>query len=126
MVNFIPIGDIWSWNEDLLCIPKKLWLRREQRYMTFREILDSEVHLTYHTEEYDRLGIDVVENTSEEIFAVTIEMDERLNGRWHTSQEDEELQSQFWLMHKSAYPSVAIKSRIGAEFLRENRVLVRL
>lgn len=124
MVNFVPHGDIWSWSQDFLGIPKKLWLQRESRFMTFREIFDSEVHLFLDTEQYEQLGIEVVENTPEEIAAVAVEMHERLNGHWQTSEEDEELQSRFWSVHKSGYPSGAIKSRIGAEFLRQNRDLL--
>jgi len=125
MTNSIPIGDLWSWTGNFLCIPKKLWLEREDRFLAFHEIYDSGVQRFFHTEEYEELGIKVVENTPEEIAAVSVEMDERLKGDWETSKEDQELQERFWSAHKTAFPSVAINSRIGAEFLRQNRTLLK-
>ena len=123
-VNWIPLGDIWTWSEDYLFIPKKLWLHRENRFMTFREIYDSGVHLFHLTQQYERLGIDVVENTAEEITAAVLEMDDRISGRWQAREDDRELQWQFWSRHKSAYAAIPPKCRIGAEFLRQNRDLL--
>ena len=42
------------------------------------------------------MDLKLIENTPEEIRDVTIEMDERLNGTWKVSKEDEELQDRFW------------------------------
>jgi hypothetical protein len=70
------------------------------------------------------LGLEGIENTPEEISAVTIEMDERLNGTWETTEEDEELQQKFWTL----FGPNKLKSsdlRIGAEFLRQHRERLR-
>lgn len=123
-VNWIPLADIWTWSEDYLFVPKKLWLHRENRFMTFREIYDSEVHLFHRSEQYERLGIEAVENNPDEITAAAVEMDERLGGTWQTINEDEELQRRFWSVHKPIYPTFTVKSRIGAQFLRDNRDLL--
>ena len=124
MVNFIPLGDLWLWSDNHLSIPKKLWLRREHRFMTVGEITDSDVRMFVRTEQYDRLEIEVIENTPEEIASVVIEMDDRLSGTWPTSEEDEELQNRFWSVYRSNYTYATVKSRIGAQFLRENRNLL--
>ena len=71
-----------------------------------------------------KLNLQLIENTPEEIRAVTIEMDERINGRWNTTEEDEELQQRFWAL----YGPDKLKSpdlRIGAEYLRENQELIK-
>jgi len=73
--------------------------------------------------EFKKRGIEIVENTQEEIFAATNEMEERLSGTWVTKKEDEALQAQFW----SLLPSKLLKSpncRIGAQFLRDNREML--
>ena len=124
LVNSIPFEHILSWDPNYLVIPKKLWLRNEQRFMTFREILDSGVGRFLTTAEYEEFGIEVVDNTPEEITAAAVEMDERLNGTWRTTEEDDDLQRRFWLLFKSSELNGVLLSRVGAEFLRQNKVLL--
>ena len=51
-------------------------------------------------------------------------MDERLKGTWQTTEEDEELQQRFWSLFKPSELNQVFLSRIGAEFLRQNRELL--
>jgi hypothetical protein len=51
-------------------------------------------------------------------------MDSRLNGTWVNSPEDDELQKRFWSLFRSSQYHGTIVSRIGADFLRENRALL--
>ena len=125
-VNYVPLFYAPSRGLNDLIIPKKLWLRAEQRFLTFREALSSEVGKFFQSEQYEKLGIDVVENTPEEIRALAVEMDERINGTWQTSKEDEERQVRFWsLFEPSEYnENKDFLPRIGAEFLRQNSDLL--
>lgn len=123
-VNYIPLEHVHTWKPNDLFIPKKLWLREEHRLMTFREILESGVGRFLQTEKYEQLGIEVIENTPEEITAVAIEMDERLKGTWQATEEDEELQGRFWSLFKPSELNGVFLSRIGTEFLRQNRELL--
>jgi len=109
---------------DSLFIPKKLWLRKDHRFMTFPEIVSSGVGGFLHTEEFDRLGVDVLENTPEEITAVALEMEERLKGTWAGTAEDEELQRRFQCLFKLPEWPNATMPQMGAEFLRQNRDLM--
>lgn len=132
LVNLIPLDCSSTWVPGQLLIPKKLWSREKGRYLTFSEFL---ARVTEFRQENNRIlvghnyaasGIDVVENTPDEISAVCLEMDARLKGTWETTEEDEELQERFW----SLFEQGAMKSkdeflvRIGAEFLRQNRELL--
>ena len=74
-----------------------------------------------YARQYEEDGIELIENTPEEIESLAIEMDERLKGTWHTTYEDEELQKRFWDVFPKSELHGEIKSRIGSEFLRENR-----
>lgn len=109
-------------SQDLF-IPKKVWIKADGRFMTFREVHDSGIGLFLQTEQFERLGVELVENTPEEITALAIEMDDRLNGIWETTPEDEELQEEFQLIFRRA-DSCKEGTRIGAHFLRENRDLL--
>ncbi|UCD55362.1 MAG: TIGR04372 family glycosyltransferase [Candidatus Omnitrophota bacterium] len=118
-VNYVQLEFIPIWGIQDLFIPRKLWLRKERRFLTLSEIINSDIK-RFFSEQYEQLGIEVVENTPEEIRVVALEMDERLKGTYKTTGEDEELQRRFWSVYKERWPHRKILSRIGAEFLRQN------
>jgi putative glycosyltransferase (TIGR04372 family) len=107
-----------------LFIPKKMWLIRKHRFMTFSEIFESGVGRFTRSEQYEEYGLEVVENTPDEIMDIAIEMDELLNGTCKATQEDEELQRRFWDIFPNSKLCGEIKTRIGAKFLRDNRELL--
>ena len=123
-VSYVPLEYAPTWGANDLLIPKKLWLREERRFLTFREIIESGVGRFLITEQYEQLGIEVIENTPEEITALAVEMDERLKGTWQTTEEDEELQRRFRSLFKSSELHGVFLSRIGSEFLRQNQELL--
>ena len=123
-VNFVPLEFIWMWYPNALYIPKKYWLRNARRFMTFREIFESGAGKYSYAQEYERHGIELVENTPEEINVLAMEMDDRLNGTWQTTDEDETLQKQFWNIFPKSEFRGEIRARIGTEFLRDNRELL--
>ena len=107
-----------------LFILKKIWSIKEERFLTFREILDSEVARYVTSAQYKKAGLKVVENTAEEILDLAIEMNERLDGKFETTEEDEELQENFHSLLKPHHWCYGTPTRIGAKFLRENRELL--
>ena len=120
--DFIPLGIDFSHRcgPNCLIIPKKLWLRKERRFLTFREILDSGIGKFWLSEQYEKFGIEVIDNTSEEILDLAVEMDEWLRGTGKAGEEDEQLQRRFWLLfnQNNMYKKPTI--RIGTKFLRQN------
>lgn len=124
-INVLPLEYAPSWGRNTLFIPKKLWLPKEHRFMSFREILESAAGRFLYAQQYDQIEIDIVDNTSEEIKALAIEMDERLKGTWQTTEEDEELQRRFWSFFKKSKLHGTIKARIGADFLKQNQDLLK-
>lgn len=131
-VNYAPVEYLFTYISNSLTIIKKRWLRYKKRFMTFREIFASGAGLFLDSQQFEENGIELIENTPEEIAAAVLEMEARLNGRWETTEEDEELQKRFWDIFPkdivSPYNSRPlhgeIRSRIGAEFLRQNRALL--
>ena len=96
----------------------------KNRYMNFSEILNFNFGAEDTNKIFSRQNIELIENTPEEIRAVTIEMDDRLKGIWKTSGEDEDLQKRFWTLFspdKQTNPAW----RIGTEFLRQNQALIK-
>jgi putative glycosyltransferase (TIGR04372 family) len=87
LINAFP----WPWTENpmrrnSLVIPKKYWLRNEQRFMKISEMVELEEKFYYkefyNREFIDNLGIDVVENTSEEMTGAILEINARLDNSW--------------------------------------------
>ena len=108
-----------------LFIPKKIWCTKKKRILTFGEILESEVAHYDHTEQYAEAGLEVVENTPEEILDLAREMNERLDGNFEYTKEDEELQKRFHSLFQPHHNSYGSPARIGAKFLRQNRELLK-
>lgn len=92
--------------------------------MTFREILKLGLAYLQDTQGYEKLGIEVVENSPKEIADVAIEMDEINRGTWTATEEDEKLQECFWSILKANNPQREIRTRIGREFLRQHHELL--
>jgi putative glycosyltransferase (TIGR04372 family) len=130
-VNYVHLVLIPSGGAQDLFIPKKLWLKKEQRFLTLSEVLQSEIKNFCKTEQYERLGIKHIENTPEEIAALAIEMDERLKGTWQACEEDEELQRRFWSVFEASRSSMPktwhgeLLLRVGRDFLRNNPEFVK-
>ena len=108
-----------------LFLLQRVWLEREDRFATFKEMLlmpgySEEKHL-------ERLGVKLVKNTVEEIKAVCDEMNARIDGTWLTTVEDEELQRRYQelIVKYSNKPEWNGGGRIGAQFLRDNQDLLR-
>jgi putative glycosyltransferase (TIGR04372 family) len=125
LVNLIPLEHVPTWSPIFFFITKKLWLRKERRFLTFREILDSKIGRIFRSDKYEQLGLEVIENTPQEITALAAEMDERLKGTWQETGEDIELQQRFWSLFKPNEINQIFVSHIGNEFLRQNRDLLK-
>ena len=124
ITNLIPLGNVHFWYPIYLFIPKKLWLLDEKRFLTFNEILKSDLAKAFHTDLYEQHGIEIVENSLEEIRALSVEMDDRLKGIWQSTEEDENLQKRFWDLYMPLKQNTKNFTRIGTIFLRENRELL--
>jgi len=123
-VNYVPLELAHTSGPHDLFIPKKIWFAKEDRFLSFKEILRSDIGTFALNNQYDELGLEVVENSPQEIAALVKEMDSRLDGSWAGEPEDEELQKQFWSLFRPNEFHGTIVSRIGADFLRKSRTLL--
>lgn len=124
--NTIPLfGDVQALTTVDLSIPKKLWWRDKQRFMTMPEILKFGVSEFWNTSDYEKAGIEIVSNTPEEINSFVVEIQERLNGSWKEGEGDEMRQNLFWSVFEKNGGLAAkyIRLRIGRDFLRDNQYL---
>lgn len=122
--NYIPL-EFAPFREGDLFIPKKIWSIKKRRFLTFREILDSKMGRCLLSEQYIKAGLKVIENTAEEILDLVIEMNQRLDGTFKSKEEDEELQNRFRSLFKPNHICYGTPARIGTEFLRKNKELLK-
>ena len=123
--NWIPIKFQILGRNDLL-IPKKLWSNEKKRCLTFQEIVEGGIDSWVWADQYQRAGIEMVNNTAEEILDLAQEMNARLGGTWVTTDEDEELQRRFREILQPGHLFKDMRCRMGAKFLRQNQELLEI
>ena len=128
-VNMLPPGYLFTFRNQFLGIFKHHLDSDSGRELSLSEIFSRKVGLCMSASDYKMNGVDVIENTPEEIRDVAIEMVERLNGTWLTHADDIALQQRFWEIFPTdvvdAYEGKRlhgeIRGRFGANYLRNNQ-----
>jgi len=122
--NFAPLGHVYSWSSRHMTIFKKLLDKYNNAFVPASHQLNSTVGWTIHMDKIDPDRFAYIENTSDEIWSVTREMVERLEGKWNDSESDSALQKKFWNQLPRGYLHNEMNSRIGSDFLRSNTWLL--
>lgn len=76
----------------------------------------------FRTEDYANAKVKIVDNSPEEILNLVREVNERLDGKFKLTAEDRNLQVKFKLLFKPGMRCHGFLSRIGASFLKENKL----
>ncbi len=110
-----------SGSNDLF-IPQLAWLIRENCFASFEWMANNFMWAL----DSDRLGFEytIVHNTSQQIVDVNNEMLNRLEGTWHDTDEDLELQSRLRSLQLALNMGERAPARMGAKFLREHQHLL--
>lgn len=132
--NVIPISlDVWGThpqNAKNLYIFKKYYKKDENRFLSVREMMQIEKKVQYDGRRYAKMGIEVVENSEEEILDLTVEMNERLDGTWVETAEDVKLQNRYqdllkqWCLREQLKDTAMLHAKVGTLFLRKNPFLL--
>jgi putative glycosyltransferase (TIGR04372 family) len=125
LANMVPLAALAVGPWDI-CIPKLHWSFELHRYLTYKEIFNSEVSKFQYREQYDAVGVRTDENTPDEIRDLTIEMFEKLSCSKNI-QDDlntnlSEQHSFFHLMNASHY-SFGACSQVGQKFILQHKDL---
>ena len=131
--NLLPTGYLPTFSDKFILTTKRHILSGQQRELTLSEIFSHRVGFCMRTSNYETKGIDLIENTPEEIRDVVMEMVDRLNGNWLAHEDDEVLQQRFWEIfptdgvdaHQGNPLHGEIRAHFGANFLRNNREWLR-
>jgi putative glycosyltransferase (TIGR04372 family) len=105
-------------------LPQKLWLKSENRFLTFKEIADNDIGLDLWTNQrYEKVGIECMQSSSEDILDMAKEMNDIIDGVYFYSEEDEWLQEQWRSIFKTYHAPKFTKARVSSAFLKKNREL---
>lgn len=131
--NFIPVflnSESFPYNSQNLYIFKKYFSKKENRFLTVKEMMQIEKKVKYNGTLYEQYGIEVIENSAEEILDLVMEMNAKIDGEWIETIEDIELQKRYqmiykeWCKQQHYKESEIILFNVGSMFLRKNIFLL--
>ena len=119
LTNWIPIA-LPNWYGIDLMIPKLMRNKMTGKLLNFNEMFDEPLGAIQNVFDFPE-AIEIIENTPEEIRAVTVEMLDRLEGKPYTA-EDNALQDQYFelAISKGSYRG----SRLGRDFLEQYKIIL--
>ncbi len=135
----VPVGHLFTYKERFILITKHHILKKEKRRLSLSEIFSHGLAYAHDTKIFEQKGIELVENTQEEIKDLAVEMVENFESKKKLSSEDEELQKTFRSLYASNIkrydyqketkdPTIIhdqIRSSFSTKFLRENKNWLR-
>jgi putative glycosyltransferase (TIGR04372 family) len=135
VVNVVPYSEISYSGVNDLFILKKYFSTTQDRLLTLSEILSEPLLLHYnkYTDSsrayYEGIGLEIHENSPEEISGLIQEIEQRERGEFQPSQEDQELQDRYISILEENNELIAPFSdfqrlRMGSHFLRTNSVVL--
>ena len=122
-VNMIPLAHYPHGLNDLY-LPKKYKCSVSQQILSFREVIRLGAVDWKHSQEYRDAGLQPINNTADEILAVAMELNERIDATWRTREEDSVLQRQFNQLFPDELKAEARQCLVGSQFLRQNKDLL--
>ena len=90
-----PLGVAYTHNEKHLILAKHHIFKKEERRLSLSEIFSYGVAYAFETKTFEQKGVELVDNTPEEIKDIVIEMAENLEFKRKLNPEDEKLQKTF-------------------------------
>lgn len=144
MVSNVPVAlknvvpafyDVWGTypqNPQNLFIFKKYYSKHKNRLLSIKEMMKIEKMIAGKNRGpmYAKLGIELVENSAEEILDLVKEMNARIDGEWIETEEDIQLQKKYqsilkeWCKQKDIKTNAVFHGKVGAAFLRNNQFLL--
>lgn len=121
--NAIPVSTLWFGARDI-SIPKLLWSRELARYLRIDEILASLAANFHYASLYADAKIDPVENYAQDILMLTVEMLDRLDGRYQPADDEAEIAERVSRLFTLRHISYGSAASMAASFLHSHPELL--
>ena len=121
VTNVVPFSVGWLTEKDIF-IPKLLWSNNLKRYLTYKEILKSEISNYNYSSQYTNAGINILENSETDILNLTNEMLSRIDQN-SKAQFSGPFQEEFKHVLTKSHYGYFSKSRISKSFMKKYKEL---
>lgn len=126
MINVNQVSLNYTGDNVLVFIPKKLWVISEKRFLTYEEIITSKVGYFLSADEYIKCGIELIENTKEEIFDVHEEGYLKIKGLFLSDPEINIIQKRLINKYPTDMITPKYKAPICEAFIRKNPEIFKM
>ncbi|MEM1160473.1 MAG: TIGR04372 family glycosyltransferase [Pseudomonadota bacterium] len=123
LVNMVPFGDSYGCRHNDISIPK-IVCRKDGSAYPFAEVFAQGLSTLRFNDDYEAAGLVLKTNQEYEITALVAEMMARLDGRFETTAEDDDLQMRFRALLTPRDYGFGTTSRLGRDWLRANETLL--
>ncbi|MFM9970238.1 MAG: TIGR04372 family glycosyltransferase [Burkholderiales bacterium] len=120
LANMVPFASMGFCRDDL-SIPKLIRSKYDQRLLTIDEILGTPVANYRIGGEFEKSGLELLENTAEDILGLVVEMLDRLEGKKNLDANMRSAQSRFRSKLRYGDYCYGASSNIAARFLASHR-----
>jgi len=124
IVNQPHVERFYSWLSDAVTIFQKVRDVNTGKYLSLKSIIESGIGAFGATNEFVENGVELIENTPEEIKDAVVEMILRTSGKWNDTWFDDEVRYQIESIYSESKLNGKILSRFGTVFLKENLYLL--
>ena len=123
--NMTPLGAVFPCGKKDIGIPKLYKDTFSGRLLSFKEILDSPASNFRYSSEFNAAGLELVNNSPEEIKDLAIEQLERIaSPNFVYDKQDEALQIRFRELFRPGHYMYGSASRVGRAFLKQYQHLL--
>lgn len=123
LVNMTPLAS-QAFRPDDLYIPKLLRDKKSGGYLKFSEVLQSPAANFRDSMLFMNAGVELEENSSEDINDLVQEALLRIEKQWDSSNEDEDRQAHFKGLFQEGHYGYKSPSRIGSAFIKKYEHLI--
>lgn len=112
-------------------VPKKLYSKKKKRFLSFVEMWDVDMATHYiKSDNYQKLELEFVECSQEEIREAIVEMNEKIDGVYLENEQEKELQKRYhtlldkWIERHGYNRSQFLACNISGSFIKKNAFLL--
>jgi putative glycosyltransferase (TIGR04372 family) len=123
-VNHLPVGNLKTGDVRHIELFKRLRWKESKEPLSLREQIETGAVHCFSSQQFESLGLDIEDNTEDEIMEAVLEMEARLGNEWVEHASEQILQDKFfsilqkWDNFRIYHGSQ--RSRVAAKFLRDN------